>query len=361
MSTKAGQPQSQSQALDGMGQRFRGGLAVPTAPIARNDLDPGMVGQPSLHGGDLAVGQQRYGAAPFQVADDAAVTVVAAKRPIIHPDNMVDDAVQPCRPPRPLGKHAGAEALGEDLLAAATVRAAESVRDEVKADTAPGAGQVGHASDVAAVDPPREATAARARRIGRDRSGDDEYGIAPDLNSQARLRLLVISGYTADQNEEPMAPMVSARSLAADELERMTAPLICGKSGRRRGWRGRGVDRLDDPDDGVVTSARCSSCRPLQRSGRGGGRGRRRTPDRLEPGQQHEAVPGFTPPTRRGLTRRGVLADCELASRGELIFGCRETSPEVHGVAETVSICQDEFSMQPRMSRCGPYTPVRCA
>lgn len=58
------------------------GNALAAAPVARHDADARMLPQPCFGGGHLAVGRQGDNAPAFQVADDGAVAMVAAIRPL---------------------------------------------------------------------------------------------------------------------------------------------------------------------------------------------------------------------------------------------------------------------------------------
>ena len=71
--------------------RVRQGLcrsfAISSTTVTGNDRDRGMSGQPGLRGRGLMIRQQRDYPAPFQVADDAGVTVIAPSGPIVNADN----------------------------------------------------------------------------------------------------------------------------------------------------------------------------------------------------------------------------------------------------------------------------------
>jgi hypothetical protein len=62
-------------------------FAIPSATIAGDDRDRGMRSKPSLGGRRLPIRQQGDDPAPFQVADDAGVSVIAPPGPIINADN----------------------------------------------------------------------------------------------------------------------------------------------------------------------------------------------------------------------------------------------------------------------------------
>jgi len=119
-----------------------------------------MSSQPGLGGRGLTIRQQRDDPAPFQIADDAGVSVIAPPGPIINADNVerisrrtatapnyakervfahrqhqpfceaccrstakrqtevMDDRIQPCRASRRWRQYPFGEALGEDLAPA---------------------------------------------------------------------------------------------------------------------------------------------------------------------------------------------------------------------------------------------------
>src|SRR5246500_5575235 len=72
--------------------RVRQGLccrfAISSATIAGDDRDHRMSSQPRLCGRGLTIWQQGDHPAPFQVADDAGVSVIAPPGPIINADNL---------------------------------------------------------------------------------------------------------------------------------------------------------------------------------------------------------------------------------------------------------------------------------
>jgi hypothetical protein len=67
--------------------RLRQGLcrsfAISPTTVTGNDRDRGMSSQPGLGGRGLTIRQQRDDPAPFQIADDAGVSVIAPPGPII--------------------------------------------------------------------------------------------------------------------------------------------------------------------------------------------------------------------------------------------------------------------------------------
>jgi hypothetical protein len=58
------------------------GFAISPAAVAGDDRDRGMSGEPGLGGRGLTIWQQGDDPAPFQVADDARVSVIAPPGPI---------------------------------------------------------------------------------------------------------------------------------------------------------------------------------------------------------------------------------------------------------------------------------------
>jgi hypothetical protein len=63
-------------------------FAISSAAIASDYSDRGMSGEPGLGCRRLAIWQQGDDPAPFQVADDAGVSVIAPPGPIINADNL---------------------------------------------------------------------------------------------------------------------------------------------------------------------------------------------------------------------------------------------------------------------------------
>jgi hypothetical protein len=63
------------------------GFAISSTAVTGDDRDRGMGGEPGLGGRGLTVRQQGDHPAPFQVADDAGVSVIAPPGPIINADN----------------------------------------------------------------------------------------------------------------------------------------------------------------------------------------------------------------------------------------------------------------------------------
>lgn len=73
--------------LDSAWQRPDRCFAIPATAVARHDLDPRMCSQPGLDSCPLTIGQQRHDPPTFEIADDAAIAMVAAERPVIDADN----------------------------------------------------------------------------------------------------------------------------------------------------------------------------------------------------------------------------------------------------------------------------------
>lgn len=73
------------------------GLTVSATPIAGDDLDRGVLLQPSLCGGLLAVWQERDDAAAFEIADQGAVAVIAPPGEVVDADDA--ERIGPCGRP----------------------------------------------------------------------------------------------------------------------------------------------------------------------------------------------------------------------------------------------------------------------
>jgi hypothetical protein len=155
-----------------------------------------MVGEPGLCSRGLPVRQQGNDPAPFQIVDDAGVSVIAPPGPIINADDLeriswrtmtasdhaqeriladrrhqplceacrrstakretevMDDSVQPCRASRRWCQYAFGEALREDLASAQDRLAAEAPGNYYELDDSPRERQIGHAPSIAAMDTP---------------------------------------------------------------------------------------------------------------------------------------------------------------------------------------------------------------
>lgn len=73
--------------LDCIGQCPCSRFSVAAASVTRDDANAGMGGKPRGGGRDLVVGQKLDDAAPFQIADDRAATMVAPEGPIVDADH----------------------------------------------------------------------------------------------------------------------------------------------------------------------------------------------------------------------------------------------------------------------------------
>ena len=65
-------------------QRLCRGFAISSTAVTGYDRDRGMSSEPGLRGRGLTIRQQRDDSAPFQVADDACVSMIAPPGPIIN-------------------------------------------------------------------------------------------------------------------------------------------------------------------------------------------------------------------------------------------------------------------------------------
>jgi hypothetical protein len=156
-----------------------------------------MSGQPGSGCRGLTIRQQSDYPAPFQVADDAGVSVIAPPGPIIDADNLervgrrtvtasdhaqerilaywqhqpfceacrrstakrqtkvMNERVQPRRASRRWSQYPVGETLSEDLAPAQNRIAAEAAGDHHELYDPPGQRQIGHASPIPAMDTPR--------------------------------------------------------------------------------------------------------------------------------------------------------------------------------------------------------------
>jgi hypothetical protein len=153
-----------------------------------------MIGEPSSNCRDLAIWQQRHNPSSLEIADDRSVAAIASKGPIVNADNgqrisskrcppsynpkqrivadrqhqsfrearcwsaaqyqpqMVDDAIQPCRPARPGRENIVPEPFGEDPAPTMRHLANEPPRDHAEAYFLPCTGQIRSLSVVSAMD-----------------------------------------------------------------------------------------------------------------------------------------------------------------------------------------------------------------
>jgi hypothetical protein len=151
-------------------------------------------GEPSSNCRDLAIWQQRHNLSSLEIADNRSVAVIASKSPIVNADNrqrisskrrppsynpkqriiadrqhqsfgearcwsaaqyqsqMVDDAIQPCRPPRPGRENIVAEPFSENPSPTIRHLANEPPRDHAKAYCLACTGQICSLSVVSAMD-----------------------------------------------------------------------------------------------------------------------------------------------------------------------------------------------------------------
>src|SRR5215831_7371884 len=68
-------------------QRLCRGFAISSTAVTGYDRDRGISSEPGLRGRGLTVRQQRDNSAPFQIADDAGVSMIASPGPVINADN----------------------------------------------------------------------------------------------------------------------------------------------------------------------------------------------------------------------------------------------------------------------------------
>ena len=62
-------------------------MTITGAPIASDNVDAGMVGQPRLNSGWMAVWQKVDDPATFEIADNSAVALATLPREVIDADN----------------------------------------------------------------------------------------------------------------------------------------------------------------------------------------------------------------------------------------------------------------------------------
>lgn len=159
------------------------GFAIPSTAVTGDDRDRGMSSEPGLGGRGLTVRQQGDYPAPFQVADDAGVSVIATPGPIIDADNpervgrlttsasnhakecilahrqhqpfcqasrrssakrqteVMNDRVQPRRASRRRRQYPFGKALSEDLTSTQDGIAAEAASDHQELDDPPESGR----------------------------------------------------------------------------------------------------------------------------------------------------------------------------------------------------------------------------
>lgn len=74
--------------LDCLWQRLRHRIAITAAAVAQDDRDLGIIGDPRLHGSDLAIGQERHDAPSLRIAYYGSVAMISMRRPIIDADDV---------------------------------------------------------------------------------------------------------------------------------------------------------------------------------------------------------------------------------------------------------------------------------
>jgi hypothetical protein len=153
-----------------------------------------MIGEPSSNCRDFAIWQQRHNPSSLEIADDRSVAAIASKGPIVDADNgqrisskrcppsynpkqrivadrqhqsfresrcwsaaqyqtqMVDDAIQSCRPARPRRENIVPEPFGENPPPTMRHLANEPPRDHAEAYFLPCTGQIRSLSVVSAMD-----------------------------------------------------------------------------------------------------------------------------------------------------------------------------------------------------------------
>jgi hypothetical protein len=161
------------------------GSTISSTTVASDDRDRGMSSKPGLGSRGFAIRQQRDDPTPFQVADDAGVSVIAPPGPIINADNLervtrrtattsdhaqerilaywqhqplrearcqstakrqtevMDDRVQPRRASRRWSQYPVSERLSEDLASAQDGIATKAAGDHQKLYDPPRERQIG--------------------------------------------------------------------------------------------------------------------------------------------------------------------------------------------------------------------------
>ncbi len=177
------------------------GFAISSTTITGDDRDRGMSSKPGLGSRWLTIRQQRDDPAPFQIADDAGISVIAPPSPIINADDpkrvswrtatasdhaqqcilthwqhqsfceaccrspakreteVMDDSVQPRRAPGRWSQRPFGEPLSEDLVPAQDGIATEAASGHQKLYDPPRDRQISHASSIPAMDTPGNGSA----------------------------------------------------------------------------------------------------------------------------------------------------------------------------------------------------------
>lgn len=166
-----------------------------TASVAGDNGNPRVIGQPCLCGGLLPVREERGDPAPFEIADDGAVAVIAAPGPVIDADDaqrlgrkvgmpahdpqkrilayrqhqppgqarcgpsaqsqpeVMGNALEPDGAPGMAGDHIRSKAFSEDLPPTPDSIAAEAPCPDQELDRSTGQRQIRHAPGIVAMHP----------------------------------------------------------------------------------------------------------------------------------------------------------------------------------------------------------------
>jgi hypothetical protein len=177
------------------------GFAISATTVTGDDCDRGMSSEPGLGSCGFTIRQQRNDSAPFQIADDAGVSVIAPPGPIVNANHskrvrwrttaasdhaqqrilahrqhqpfcevcrrssakrqtkVMDDTVQSRRAPGRWSQHSLCKALSEDLAPAQDGIATEAAGDHQKLYDPPRERQIGHVSSIPAMDTPGNGSA----------------------------------------------------------------------------------------------------------------------------------------------------------------------------------------------------------
>jgi hypothetical protein len=214
-----------------------------------------MSSKPGLGSRGFTIRQQRDDPAPFQIADDAGVSVIAPPGPIINADDpervsrrmatasdhaqqrilthwqhqpfceacrrstakrqteVMDDRVQPRRAPGRWSQHPFSEAFSEDLASAQDGIATEAAGDHQKLYDPPRERQIGHASSIPAMDTPGNGS---ARRTQTNASGH------PDRNN-GLITLVVRTLYNKPTRHQTGAVECFCLALILPQSKRQTS------------------------------------------------------------------------------------------------------------------------------------------
>lgn len=100
--------------LHPVGQGAAGGLGVGGRAVPAHDLDTGMLAQPGLQGGRVAVGQDRDASSGLGIRDDRGVTVAAAQGEIVHADHPRDGLPGQREAPQMVQRGAAGDGHGQE-------------------------------------------------------------------------------------------------------------------------------------------------------------------------------------------------------------------------------------------------------